>query len=322
MPAPSNLAGLLAPGAKARHLDLQALLAIAAHEGASGGIGDGGHAFGPFQLNDAGGVLTGKLAGMTPEQKNAWAWSPAGIKYALDGIGHVASGKQGDAAITAIARDFERPANVGAEIADARAHYGKSGVASVPAPQGSAPRPSAPSPTAGSSGIDSLLGGLIGRANDTLGLGGGPDIGSLLGAAWSGHPGSGATVGGKPGQGQAGLPPLPKPKASGTGGIVELLREGVGGPTHSTGPHIHAAFTDPNVALQAIQWAQQHGLHVGENPYTGDTVDPVHAPNSYHTRTFPGIYHGRKLGEAVDVTGPNMGAFYQYLVQRRGAPKA
>jgi hypothetical protein len=128
-------------------------------------------------------------------------------------------------------------------------------------------------------------------------------------AAW-GQP-KGPTVGGKAGQGQSGLPP----KASAS--IAELLREGVGGPTHSTGPHIHAAFTNPQLELAAIKWAQQHGLHVGENPYVGDTVDPVHAKNSYHYHDFPGLFNGRKLGEAIDVSGPQQDAFYSWLKARR-----
>lgn len=175
----SNLAQLLAPGARARNLDLKALLAIASHEGAGGGIGDGGHAFGPFQLNDAGGVLTGKLAGMTPQQKNAWAWSPAGIRFAEDGIARVAAGQHGAQAIESIASKFERPANVQAEISDALAHYGKgsgpvpSSATSVPVSAGAqAPSPRAPA--------GNLLGSLIASTNTSLGLGSSPGLASLF----------------------------------------------------------------------------------------------------------------------------------------------
>lgn len=176
--ANQNLAQLLAPGAKARNLDLKALLAIASHEGAGGGIGDGGHAFGPFQLNDAGGVLTGKLGGMTPEQKNAWAWSPAGIRYAEDGIARVAAGQHGAQAIESIASRFERPANVQAEISDALAHYGKN---AGPLPSGAAAPVSvgaqAPSPRAPAG---NLLGSLIASTNQSLGLGSSPGLASLF----------------------------------------------------------------------------------------------------------------------------------------------
>lgn len=126
-------------------LDPEAVLAIAGHEGLSGGIGDGGHAFGPFQENDAGGVLTGKTNGRTPQQMNAWAWSHEGIDSALGQIAGVARGLKGRAAIEAIATKFERPQNPGAEISDAMAHYGHYGAGSASAavgPQGaSAPPP-------------------------------------------------------------------------------------------------------------------------------------------------------------------------------------
>lgn len=302
------LPSLLAPGAKARNLDLAALLAIASHEGASGRIGDNGHAFGPFQLNDAGGVLTGKFPGWTPEQKNAWAWSPAGINYAEDGIAKVAAGQHGAQAINSIASKFERPANVQAEIQDALAHYGKGAGTFAPMLPGP-PSPTPPGAAAGTGG-NSLLGSLVGSTNEMVGLGANPTLSSLL--AGSGRTGATATPASPAGGVRAGLP-----TPAGHGGLAELLREGTGGPTHSTGPHIHAAFTDPKLELAAITWAQQHGLHVGENPYVGDVAPGVHAKNSYHYRTFPGAYNGRKLGQAIDVSGGNTNAFYNFLAGRR-----
>lgn len=116
-------------------LDPAAVLAIASHEGLSGGIGDGGHAFGPFQENNAGGVLTGRMPNLSPQQLNAWAWSPAGIQDALSRINSVAHGLHGDAAIRAIATRFERPANLAAEIGDAQAHYGDFNGGRMPAEQ-------------------------------------------------------------------------------------------------------------------------------------------------------------------------------------------
>lgn len=97
-------------------LDPQAVLAVFKQEGLSGGIGDGGHAFGPAQLNNAGGVITGKFAGQTPEQINEWAWSPAGIDYALQGISKVAAGQHGGRAVNSIVRNFERPADPNGEV--------------------------------------------------------------------------------------------------------------------------------------------------------------------------------------------------------------
>jgi len=115
------------------HMDPNAVFAIAGHEGLSGGVGDGGHAFGPFQMNDAGGVLTNAPAN---QHNNAWAWSHQGINTALSEMAKVAAGLHGRAAVTAIATKYERPANPGAEISDAMAHYGKVGMGGASTPPG------------------------------------------------------------------------------------------------------------------------------------------------------------------------------------------
>lgn len=107
-----------------RSIDPRAALAVAAQEGLSGGIGDGGHAFGDFQLNDAGGVLTGKFPGLSAQQKQQWASSPAGIDFALGGIGKVSGGMRGADAVKAIVSQFERPANIPRETQSALAAYG------------------------------------------------------------------------------------------------------------------------------------------------------------------------------------------------------
>src|SRR4051794_34601852 len=122
------ITALIRQGARRRGLDPAAVLAVASVEGLGGGVGDAGHAFGPFQLNDAGGVLTGR-----PGNHRAFAESPQGINWALDRIAHVARGLHGDAAIRAIVNQFERPAAPGAEIAKARSRYGKIGGGSAAA---------------------------------------------------------------------------------------------------------------------------------------------------------------------------------------------
>jgi hypothetical protein len=109
-------------GAQKRGLDPFAVVAVAQTEGLSGGIGDGGHAFGPFQLNDAGGAFPASVQG-TPEQKNAWAWSDAGVNYALDRMALVARGLKGQAAVINIVSRFERPANIPSEISRAGNNY-------------------------------------------------------------------------------------------------------------------------------------------------------------------------------------------------------
>jgi len=76
---------------------------------------------------------------------------------------------------------------------------------------------------------------------------------------------------------------------------------------------------DERIELAAIQHARQLGLSILENPYVGDPAAPgVHAQHSYHYRDFPGLYHGRKLGQAIDVSGPRANAFYSWLASRRG----
>lgn len=274
---------MLAPGAKARGLDLNALLAIASHEGASGGIGDNGHAFGPFQENNAGGVLTGRFQGQSPQQINQWAWSPAGINDALNRIASVASGEHGAQAVRDIATKFERPANVGAEIQDALAHYGGTGaVPNVPArtPMSvGAPNPSSSAPTG------NLLGQLIGQTNEQLGLGSGVPLTALFkaDAAW-GSP-TGPKVGGKPGVGQAGLP-APGSKMTALDGVQ----------------------VDPSIVGQVRSVLQQ--FHV--TPTSGYR-DPAHnrsvggASNSDHLR-----------GDAVDFGGSPqaLAALYKYAQGR------
>lgn len=105
-------------------LDPRAVDAVGSMEGFSGRVGDGGHAFGPFQENNAGGVLTNRFPGASVSQLQNWAWSNAGIKDALSRIANVAGGLTGSQAINAIVGRFERPANPSAEIAGAYQHYG------------------------------------------------------------------------------------------------------------------------------------------------------------------------------------------------------
>lgn len=100
-----------------RGFDVSVLMANFAHEGLSGGIGDGGHAFGPGQMNNAGGVLTGKFSGKTPQQINKWAWSKAGIDYLLSGMARAGvAGKRGEAAMRALVYQYERPADPDAQF--------------------------------------------------------------------------------------------------------------------------------------------------------------------------------------------------------------
>jgi hypothetical protein len=154
--------------ARRRNLDPNAVLAVARQEGLGGGVGDQGTSFGPWQLH-AGGALPAGIR--NPQQ---WAWSPAGINYALDRIAGVAAGKRGQAAVQAIVTGFERPANPGREIAGASRAYGRAAGAGRPLAgsafdTSSVGRPQPPRRAAASSpGLD--VSGIINLTNSIVGL--------------------------------------------------------------------------------------------------------------------------------------------------------
>ena len=68
-----------------------------------------------------------------------WAMSPAGINYAMNHIASVAKGLHGQAAVDAIVRQFERPANPEREIAGAWARYGQYAGGAPALPPGAPP---------------------------------------------------------------------------------------------------------------------------------------------------------------------------------------
>lgn len=105
-------------------LDPRAALAVAMQEGLSGKVGDAGTSFGPFQLHQKYGRYP-SWAPQDPQAAQAWASSPAGIAYALQGMAQYAQGLTGNPAIDAIVRRFEIPAKelVAGEIAAAQRAY-------------------------------------------------------------------------------------------------------------------------------------------------------------------------------------------------------
>lgn len=302
----------IAAMARARGLDPDAVLRVAGAEGLSGGIGDQGHAYGPFQLNNAGGVITRSHPGTNDPRIQNWAWSQPGIAYALDQIAGVAKGLHGRSAVENIVRRFERPANPEGEIARALAGSGYSAGGGVPAVPGRGAVLGAGAGPA-SVGLPATRGNpllqVIRSTRRALGVA--PSSNDMLARVLSQRVPAAAAPGVAPvPPSPAGQPVSPQPRG---GTLAELLHEGVGGATHSTGEHIHAASENPQVVLALIREAQRRGLSVRENPYT-DPVDPaVHAPRSFHKRTFPGLYQGRKLGEAVDVSGPGMSAYEAWV---------
>lgn len=92
-------------------VDPQAALAVSSVEGLSGGVGDQGTSFGPFQLHEGGALPRGR--------GRQWAESGAGIRYALEQMSKVARGKRGRKAVEAIVSGFERPADPTSEVRNA-----------------------------------------------------------------------------------------------------------------------------------------------------------------------------------------------------------
>lgn len=111
------------------HLDPQAMIAVARAESGLNpkAVGDGGHAFGLFQFNNAGGVITG--------QPNPERYLDPGFN-AMEAARHIASIKgatsaKGAEAVKLIVNQFERPLNKPGEISRALSYLGKD---SIPSP--------------------------------------------------------------------------------------------------------------------------------------------------------------------------------------------
>lgn len=186
-------------------LDANAVLAVARQEGLGGGIGDQGTSFGPWQLH-VGGAFPSGVVGRGQEQ--AWAWSPAGIDYALRHIASVAGGQRGAQAVQSIVTRFERPADPASEVSRA--------------------------------------------------------LGQPYNAAWGGHSGSGATVGGKAGLGQSGLPPLGGKTSTGIDALTAFLLSKQFEPPQVdaagtlTNPAVHYEAQPPAPPIDALSLARQY----------------------------------------------------------------
>jgi hypothetical protein len=136
--------------------------------------------------------------------------------------------------------------------------------------------------------------------------------------------GRGSNERGSRGRGGRGgrVPMAGKPSA-----VAELFWQGPGGINIDEGKvvpqgyvdghtgHVHFATRNAKVMLAAAKKARELGLHVGENE-KWDPVDPVHTSGSFHYRRFP----GRKLGQAIDVSGDpgRMKAFARWVARQYG----
>ncbi len=310
----ASVAPLIISLAKKYGLDPNAVLAVARGEGglSYGAVGDGGHAFGPFQMNDAGGVLTGRFG--SSQARARYANSPAGLSEALRAMSGVARGLSGPAAVRAIISRYERPADPQTSIRNALGRLAGGRYDQGP-----------PNPGQQDDAWNNVQ---EGNATNKLGSTRGRELTALRNSLGKGPLAmimALQAAGGTPGTPAGGLrsPVQPIPAQTGMGGgfnPVELFYDPLGAfkngsriaPIGGHSDHVHAAFTQAQQMRRAIALAQRLGLRVSENPAV-DKVDPVHTKNSYHYRSL-----GPRLGQAIDVSGnpAKMSAFYRSLAPR------
>ena len=289
------------------------MLAVAAGEGGIryGAVGDGGTSFGPFQLHWQG-AMPRKYWGNSAASA-AFANSPAGINYALQQMVKAgAGGLQGEAAVNAIVRKFERPADPDSSVANAIARlpqFKGSGVAAkggkVGAPQ--AEQAFATSP-AGVNFFKQQAGAFFMQQAQAAAAGEPVDFNGILALSQMKQQALVETPVEEPAPSFGRAPA--SPTKVGKGGVAELFYDPLGAydegkwikPIGGHGNHVHVSFRDPQTAVAAIRLAQQLGLRAAENPYV-DRVDPVHTKTSYHYRTFGQKVGGRPVGQALDVSG-------------------
>lgn len=311
--------------AKARRygVDPRAALAVASTEGLSGGVGDQGTSYGPFQLHVGGALPQGRT--------QAWAESPAGIDYALQQIASVAKGLTGPAAIRNIVTRFERPADPQGQIQRALASYSQfGGGVAPPVPVGGAAQPStlpprvgpqAPGNTYRRSLAQALMQQQPGEGLDLLGLAlesRRSRQAQQMAPAPMAAPASQSSPEQQPG---AFVPGPVNPKSRGS--LAEAFYDPLGsydngrfgGAIGGHGKHVHLSITNPQAMLAAINQARKMGLDPRENLYS-ENVDPVHSPKSFHYRTFPGRYGGKQLSKGVDVSGDarKMAGYYRWAL--------
>lgn len=154
-PTPPDVQAAIRRFAAKYGVDPEASISISDVEGGSMGrraIGDHGTSGGPFQLHQGGALPRGRSLG--------WAGSNAGIEYSIRRMAESgARGLHGRAAVEAISRRFERPADPGTEIQRAMAFYGSSGGFRAKAPK--PPIQFHATASARQSGVDSSKGALL-----------------------------------------------------------------------------------------------------------------------------------------------------------------
>lgn len=270
-------------------LDPAAVLAVAMGEGGLrwGAVGDNGTSFGPFQLH---------VGGALPKGKDArWANSPAGLDYAIRTMSKTAKGLKGEAAVNAIIRDFERPADPDTSVSRAVARLGSlkavgGRVATSPLAMPAGLPPQAPSRSL--TGVPAQAMGTLNDIFAKVGLAPLDIVGDL---------------------------PLPQPAALSVPGAPPApIVPGAPAQPPPLKPGKLPKLPKLNLMMTAIQKAQAMGLSVRENSFV-DPVDPVHTKGSDHYKTI-GTRKGRKVSGAIDVSGDpkKMRAFFEWAEQYAG----
>jgi len=261
---PPPVKQLIIQKARKYGVDPAAAIAVARGEGGLrwGAVGDQGTSHGPFQLR------VGGANPYTGERARRFANSAAGVDYAIRKMAESgARGLKGEAAVNAIVRRFERPADPDTSVRNAVARLGSSAtpLAANAAAPGKLRMPVQPRASA----IPTQAAGTLNDIFKRVGLAPLDIVGDL---------------------------PLPTPRVSGR------ATPALGAAPPALPPPLKAGkMPRVNRMVSVIQYAQQLGLSVRENPYT-DSVQPVHVKNSHHYQTI-GTYKGKKVGKAMDVSG-------------------
>lgn len=256
-----------------------AVMAVAMTEGGLrwGAVGDQGTSFGPFQLH-IGGALPRRYWD-NPAAGAGFANSPQGIRYAIRQMANSgASGLRGRAAIKAIVRNFERPADPDASIARALDYWRDLRQDGIPGGGGGAFSPSALTPRRAARQAEN-----VGNALQML---------------------SGSSYG------QQGMSPALA--AAVQGSYAGAMKDAVGY-FPNFGKVGRGELQGSDLMRAIIALAQRRGLHVGENPLV-DPVDPVHAERSFHYQRFG----RSNVGRAADISGPGLDRFLRTVIRRWG----
>jgi len=308
-----NFGGFLSSAARRVGVDPLAARAVAAVEGGiRGSVGDLGTSFGPWQLH-WGGAMPRRFWGSRAASQ-AFANSPAGISYALRQMSGVARGLHGRAAVEAIVRGFERPADPAGEIARAMGHYGGQLAGGAMGALPAAPK------------IPSFNAAAL------------PDIAGKLSFAPPKIPGLG-TLPGLPGLPLIpGLGSFPTPYVAPppTFNIVDKVRAAAGGLVHPIGAFanraVRAAATQigkpyqfgsgPSTASfdcsDLIQWSyKQMGINLPRTTFQqihmGRAINPATQPLQPGDLVFPSPHHVvMYVGNGKVIAAPHTGTVVQY----------